>query len=117
MKLKHIVKAVVLGDIELQAGDFTIGRNEGNNLQLNEGVVSGTHAVLTLTPNEYLPEMLDVSIKDLNSTNGTYVNSEKVTAVKLKAGDVIRIGNSEFKLFDENSDSGTQTEYHVPDDE
>lgn len=118
LKLKHIVNTVVVSEHVLTEGDFTIGRNSGNNLQLDDGVVSGEHAVLTLTPNEYMPEVFDISVKDLNSTNGIYVNNIKVAEHKLKHEDVMRIGSHEFKVFDEaQSNMGTQTEYYVPDDE
>lgn len=118
LKLKHILNSVVISEIVLVEGDFSIGRNADNSLQLEDAVVSGQHAVLTLTPNEYMPEMLDISVKDLNSTNGIYVNSIKTQEHKLKHDDVLRIGNHEFKLFDDTqSNSCTQTEYYVPDDE
>lgn len=117
LKLKHIVNSVIVSEIILVEGDFSIGRNTGNSLQLDDTVVSGNHAVLRLSPNEYMPEVLDMSIKDLNSTNGIYVNNIKVKSHELKHGDVIRIGVHEFKIFDETqSNLGTQTEYYVPDD-
>ena len=110
LKLKHILNSVVISEIVLVEGDFSIGRNADNSLQLEDAVVSGEHAVLTLTPNEYMPEMLDISVKDLNSI--------KTQEHKLKHDDVLRIGNHEFKLFDDTqSNSCTQTEYYVPDDE
>ena len=112
------MNSVVVSEIVLHEGDFTIGRNAGNSLQLEDGVVSGDHAVLTITPNKYLPEIFDANIKDLNSTNGVYVNSKKVKEQKLKHDDVIRIGSHEFKVFDEAQfNASTQTEYYVPDDE
>ena len=118
LKIKHIINSVVVSEIVLQEGDFTIGRNTGNNLQLEDGVVSGEHAVLMITPNKYLPEIFDISIKDLNSTNGVYVNSKKINELKLKHDDVISIGSHEFKVFDEAQfNASTQTEYYVPDDE
>lgn len=118
LKLKHIVNSVVVSEHVLAQGEFTIGRNSGSSLQLDDGVVSGVHAVLTLTANEYMPEVLDISVKDLNSTNGIYVNNIKVQERKLNHDDVVRIGSHEFKVFDDaQSNMGTQTEYYVPDDE
>lgn len=117
MKLKHIVKGLVVSDILLTEGELTIGRNEGNHLRLDDASVSGEHARLTITPNEYMPEMLDVVVEDMDSTNGVYVNADKITRQKLKHDDVVRIGHHEFKLYDEQSYTGTQTEYYVPDNE
>jgi len=116
IKLKHIVDGVAVSEINMTEGDFTIGRNHGNSLQLDDGVVSGEHALITFVPNDCLPEMFDITIKDLGSTNGTYVNNASIKEQKLKHGDSIRFGTHEFKVFDDQSTVGTQTEYYVPDD-
>lgn len=115
-RLKHIINTVVVSDIELAPGEFTIGRNDGNTLQLDDGVVSGQHACLTVVENEYMPEVLELTIRDLGSTNGTYVNGEKVLAKRLKNQDVIRVGTNEFKVHDDAANTGTQTEYYIPDE-
>ena len=116
IKLKHIINSVIASEINLSGGDFSIGRNEGNNLQLDDGVVSGEHALITVEPDEFLPEMIGMTIRDLGSTNGTFVNNESIKEQKLKHGDLIRIGDHEFKVFDDQSAVGTQTEYYVPED-
>lgn len=116
VKLKHIINDVVINEFDMVEGDFTIGRNPGNSLQLEDAVVSGEHAVLSFRPNDYLPEMFDITIRDLGSTNGTYVNNTSITEQKIKHGDSIRIGNHEFKIFDDQSAVGTQTEFYVPED-
>lgn len=111
IKLKHIVNGAVLSEIDLSAGNFTIGRNHGNSLQLDGGDVSGEHALLTLVPNNYLPEQLDITIRDLGSTNGTYVNNIAVKEKQIKHGDAIRICGYEYRVFDDQSNVGTRTEY------
>ena len=116
IKLKHIVNSVIASEINLSSGDFSIGRSEGNNLQLDDGVVSGKHALITVEPSDCLPEMIEMTIKDLDSTNGTFVNNEPIKQQQLKHGDIIRIGDHEFKVFDDQSAVGTQTEYYVPED-
>ncbi len=114
IKLKHIVNAAVASEINLEVGDFTIGRNNGNSLQLDDTGVSGEHAVLKLIENAYLPEQLDIIIFDLGSTNGTYVNNISITEKSLKHGDIIRICGYEYRVFDDQCNIGTQTEYVVP---
>lgn len=116
IKLKHIINSVVVSEIDLSEGIFTIGRNHGNSLQLEDGVVSGAHAVITLQPSPYLPELMEISIKDLGSTNGTYVNGSKITEQRLQHDDLIQIGSNEFKVHDDHANTGTQTEYYVPDE-
>ena len=113
IKLKHIVHGAVVSEIEMTGGDFTIGRNHGNNLQLDGGGVSGKHAVNTLVADSCIPEMFDITIRDLNSTNGTYVNNNSVKEQKIEHGDYIRFGTYEYKVFDDQSYYGTQTEYHI----
>jgi len=116
IKLKHIVNGAVVSEIVMKAGDFSIGRNHGNSLQLDSGDVSGEHAVLTFAPNNYLPEQLDISIRDLGSTNGTYVNNVLVKEKDIKHGDAIRICDYEYRVFDDQSNVGTRTEYFLPEE-
>lgn len=116
IKLKHIINGAVVSDIDMSEGEFSIGRNHGNSLQLDDGVVSGAHALITLKPSHYLPEMLELTIRDLASTNGTYVNNAAIKEQELKHGDMIRIGSYEYKVFDEHSTVHTQTEYYIPED-
>lgn len=116
LKLKHIVNGAVVSEIDLSAGEFSIGRNHGNSLQLDDGDVSGEHAVLQLIPNTYLPEQLDITLIDLDSTNGTFVNNISIKEKAIKHGDSIKICNYEYRVYDDQSNIGTQTEYALPDD-
>ena len=116
IKLKHIINGAVVSELNLSAGEFSIGRNHGNSLQLDDGEVSGEHAVITLVPNTYLPEQLDMTIRDLNSTNGTYVNNISVKEKELKHGDAVKICSYEYRVFDDQSNVGTQTEYALPEE-
>ena len=114
IKLKHIVNGAVVSEIDMSEGEFTIGRNHGNSLQLDDGDVSGEHAKLTLVKNSYLPEQLDITVRDLGSTNGTYVNNVSVKEKAIKHGDAIRICSYEYRVFDDQFHVGTQTEYSLP---
>lgn len=114
IKLKNIVNGAVVSEIDMSAGNFTIGRNHGNSLQLDDADVSGEHAMLKLVPNNYLPQQLDITIIDLNSTNGTYVNNISVKEKEINHGDAIRICGYEYRVFDDQSVVGTQTEYSLP---
>lgn len=112
--LKQIVNGVVVSEIEVTDGDFSIGRNAGSSLQLEDSVVSGEHALLTLKPSQYVPEWFDISIRDLGSTNGTFVNDIAVKQQEIRHGDMIRVGSYEFKVFDDKSTSNTETLFYVP---
>jgi Domain of unknown function (DUF4388)/Inner membrane component of T3SS, cytoplasmic domain len=74
-----------------QTGELVIGRSSELDLVLVEDMVSRKHAKVTLGP-------VGVSIADLGSTNGTFVNGEKVRRAELKEGDRILIGTNILKL-------------------
>jgi pSer/pThr/pTyr-binding forkhead associated (FHA) protein len=68
---------------------FSIGRLESNDICLEDPFVSRRHCVIRNERDEY-------TIEDLNSANGTYVNSERVNIRSLKEGYLIEIGASLF---------------------
>lgn len=76
---------------ELNVDRTTIGRVEDNMFQIAEASVSSHHCEVHLRGNEVL-------IRDLNSTNGTFINGEKITESVLKPGQTLRLGNVELKL-------------------
>ncbi|MGA9778811.1 MAG: FHA domain-containing protein [Verrucomicrobiia bacterium] len=76
---------------ELKADKTTIGRVEDNMFQIAEPSVSSHHCEVLLRGNE-------VVIKDLNSTNGTFINDEKITESVLKPGHTLRLGQIELRL-------------------
>src|SRR5437868_8768435 len=76
---------------ELSVERTTVGRVEDNAFQIAEPSVSSHHAEIILRGN-------DVVIKDLNSTNGTFINGEKISESVLKPGQVLRFGTVELKL-------------------
>lgn len=96
-----MVKLVVLSagmagrSYELKVDKTTIGRVEDNTFQIAESSVSSHHCEILLRGAEVL-------VKDLNSTNGTFINGEKISEGVLKPGEVLRLGQIEIRL-----DSGT----------
>jgi pSer/pThr/pTyr-binding forkhead associated (FHA) protein len=76
---------------ELKADQTTIGRVEDNTFQIAEPSVSSHHC-------EVLLRGKDVVVRDLNSTNGTFINGEKVTESVLKPGQILRLGQIEMRL-------------------
>lgn len=116
IKLKHIVNGVVVSEIDMQVGEYTIGRAKANSLQLDDGAVSGQHARFNIERSPYMDSIFDITLDDLGSTNGTYVNSDKISNIRLNHNDLIRIGTHEFKIFDSKAGLGTQTEFYVPDE-
>ena len=78
---------------ELNVEKTTIGRVEDNTFQIAEASVSSHHCEVVLRAG-------DVIIKDLNSTNGTFINGEKISDGVLKPGQVLRLGQIEIRLED-----------------
>ncbi|HZR20850.1 MAG TPA: FHA domain-containing protein [Verrucomicrobiae bacterium] len=76
---------------ELKAEKTSIGRVEDNAFQIAEPSVSSHHCEVFLRGNE-------VIVKDLNSTNGTFINGEKVTESPVKPGQILRLGQIEMRL-------------------
>ncbi len=62
-----------------------VGRHPSNDIQLRSRRVSNYHA-------EILSEVEGLFVRDMGSTNGTYVNDDVVRRKKLRSGDCIRIG-------------------------
>lgn len=72
-----------------------IGRSAGNDLQINEEAISGTHARIT-------PGMDGAVLEDLGSTNGTYLNGMPIrTPQTLRPGDHIEIGTTKLVIDEE----------------
>ncbi|MGB7983270.1 MAG: FHA domain-containing protein [Candidatus Nanopelagicales bacterium] len=67
----------------------TIGRGQGNSLEMADLLVSRRHAVLTLAGGT-------ATITDLNSANGTFVNGRRISSSALAPGDRVGLGNESF---------------------
>lgn len=76
--------------IELTNDVTTTGRHEASDLLLDDVSVSRHHAVFTRTSSGR------VTLRDLNSLNGTYVNGKRVEETTLHSADEVQIGK--FKL-------------------
>jgi len=76
---------------ELAAEKTTIGRVEDNNFQIAEPSISSHHCEVLLQGNE-------VKIRDLNSTNGTFINDQQITEAVLTPGQTFRLGKVEIRL-------------------
>ena len=76
---------------ELAVDRTTVGRVEDNTLHIMDASVSSHHC-------EILLRGADILIRDLNSTNGTFINNEKVAEAVLKPGQTLRLGQVELKL-------------------
>ncbi len=76
---------------ELRNETTTVGRHEGSDVVLDDVSVSRHHGIFTKTSSGR------VTLRDLNSLNGTYVNGSRVEETILRSGDEVQIGK--YKLI------------------
>lgn len=85
------------GQVYPLAESIMIGREEWNDIVIKESHVSGRHAIITRQGPRW-------QIRDLGSTNGTYVNGIRIEGpVDLVPGMKIRIGGVTFEVGWENA--------------
>ena len=78
------------GEISIE-GETIIGRGEEATIQLEDQRASREHCKISLVEGKFV-------LTDLESSNGTYVNGEKVTEKSLEKGDKIQIGDAVFEF-------------------
>ncbi len=74
---------------------ITLGRSRSNDVMIDDKMVSRRHCLIQKIKNDFF-------IKDLNSANGTFINSLRVPSdnyVKLKKNDIIRLGKTELTII------------------
>jgi len=69
----------------------TIGRSAGAEFMVDAALVSRLHCRLTAGDG-------GVDVVDLDSTNGTYINDQRVKNGCIKSGDRLRVGRVEFSI-------------------
>ncbi|RLC14689.1 MAG: hypothetical protein DRI57_14075 [Deltaproteobacteria bacterium] len=93
MKNPLILNISALGKAHpLASGTMTLGAYPDNNLVLDADVISGHHAEISGNGEEWM-------LKDLGSTNGTWVNGERISgSTMIHEGDIIRIGPFDIEV-------------------
>jgi len=88
---RAVTRSPGAGDPPQRAG--TIGRSPGCGVSTPEDIYTSTLHARLFRRNEQL------WVEDLGSTNGTYVNSERISkAVRLGKGDMLQIGSTVFEV-------------------
>ena len=90
-----ILRTVVEGEPErtfriLTGSIRTVGRSTGADFILDAPLVSRVHCRLTALPNG------ELEVLDLDSTNGTFLNGERVVSTRLSSGDRLGVGRVEI---------------------
>jgi serine/threonine-protein kinase len=74
---------------------FIVGRSQYVHCPINDAALSRDHFLIEVNPPR-------CEVRDLDSTNGTFVNSERIDRARLASGDVIAAGQSIFRITVEN---------------
>lgn len=78
----------------LEGDQLTVGRDSTNEIVINDAEISRRHARLTFQGGKYV-------IEDLGSTNGTFVNGQRLAGPRvLKAGEVVSFGEQIVLVFE-----------------
>jgi FHA domain len=79
--------------LELTRSEMIIGRLDTADIVLDDPFVSRRHALITIDP------LGEVTIQDLNSTSGTFVNGDRIVEPRvLRPGDQVRLANLETRF-------------------
>ncbi len=82
--------------IELAEGETSIGRHGENDVQLTDMSVSSFHCTILNSGGKY-------TVKDLDSTNGTHMEGNRISMRPLVPGCALLIGSVEFVFEDEDA--------------
>lgn len=106
-ELVLLVDGVVVNRFVLDKPLITIGRDSGNDIQIDDSSASNDHARIHIEPSKFLEGHEEIFIEDLGSTNGTFVNDTQITRCKLNPGDIIEISWTRLKLLSDQTNRET----------
>ena len=86
-------QGTVIKEYELSKEKVTVGRKPSNDIVLDDPTVSGVHAAFLHMQHTY--------VEDMNSTNGIKLNDKTISKRQLNHGDIVKIGQHEFKFIDD----------------
>ena len=98
----HVVKGPMVGEIfSLHRSEIYIGRTPNNDFCVSCPSVSTRHTVISQQEQKY-------TIKDLGSTNGTFLNKKKLMSEQqLVSGDIIQVGDVTLRFVDNLGEGST----------
>src|ERR1041384_425134 len=79
------------GTFELEPGFNTLGRNPTNDFRVHDVTVSSFHCEIVVSGDSIL-------VRDLGSTNGTFIDGQPILEAQLNPAQVLRLGSAELRL-------------------
>jgi len=93
----HIIQGFDQGErLEISSKIVRIGRDSNNDLQLHDSEVSRFHT-------ELQPEGDGFKVVDLGSSNGTFLNGERITSAALSSGDRVQLGKTHIVIKEQGT--------------
>jgi len=102
------VDGVIVNRFDIDKTGLSIGRADNNRVQIDDTAVSTNHAEIVIEENDEGKEVY--FIHDNGSTNGTFLNEQKVERRPLHHKDIIRVGWNNFVFIDENQRDNERTD-------
>ena len=78
------------GTFELEPGFNTLGRNPTNDFRVHDVTVSSFHCEIVVSEGSVL-------VRDLGSTNGTYIEGQPIQEAPLSPGQILRLGSADLR--------------------
>ncbi len=108
-RIVQLLDGVTTAQFEIDKPEIRIGRSPECDVYIDDPSVSNIHCVIETVPPAEEARPPEYHIRDLGSTNGTYVNIDRVEHSRLVNEDVIRVGLKSFKFIDEQSAQHVKT--------
>lgn len=96
----QLVDGVVANRFELTENGLKFGRTSDNQVIIDDLAVSSEHAEITTLKED--SGDIQYVLKDLQSTNGTFINEQKIDQQLLRHKDIIRVGWNSFTFINED---------------
>jgi len=96
----QLVDGVVANRFEITESGLKFGRIATNQVLIDDKAVSSEHAEISVLKDEQ--GNIQFVLKDLGSTNGTFINEQKIESQLLHHKDIIRVGWNNFTFINED---------------
>src|SRR3954462_9034948 len=93
--------------VQVQGNEFTIGREAGCDLVIADGKASRKHAALRPLPDGR------ATLYDLGSSNGTFVNGQRIQSILITGGEQIQIGDTVLQSARAGAPAGVGGQFGV----
>ena len=96
----QLVDGVVANRFEITDSGLKFGRIAANQVLIDDKAVSSEHAEITVLRGE--EGEIQYVLRDLGSTNGTYINEQKIEKQLLHHKDIVRVGWNSFTFINDD---------------